>query len=127
MSETSKLLVRGVAPRLKGKIARRVRDSDRAMNDVLVQMLAEHYGLPFEDSGRRAGERAVGASPTIMLYLPADLREAIDTDAQASGDSARNVVVKIISETLDVPFKATGRWVGARSRSTRPRSRTRKQ
>lgn len=126
MSETSKLLVRNVPPRLKGKIARRVRDEDRNMNDVLVQILARRYGVAYDPTGRKAGNREVGASATLMLYLPNELRDAIDLDARASGDTMRNTVVKAISEELGVPFKATGRWVGAKRRATKPRTRTRK-
>lgn len=126
MEETSKLLVRNVPPRLKGKIVRRVRDEDRNMNDVLVQILADKYGLPYTPSGRKAGNREVGASATIMLNLPPEIRAAIDFDAQTSGDTVRNTAVRVISEALGVPFKETGRWVGARKRAARPRARSRK-
>jgi hypothetical protein len=79
------------------------------MNDVLVSILAGHYDVSYEPTGGR--KREVGASPTIMLYVPTALRDAINLDAQASGESIRNVVVKVISDALGVPFKATGRWV----------------
>lgn len=114
--EIRRLVVRGVPPRLKGRIARRVRDLDRQMNDVLAQILADHYEIPYEPAARKAGDRAVGASPEIMLYLPTEIAEAIELDAQASRDSIRNTVVRIISDALGVPFKPTGRWVGKRTR-----------
>lgn len=123
MAETTrKVLLREVPPRLKGKIARRVADTDRQMNDVLAQILADHYSIPYTPAARKAGDRAVGASATIMVYLPADVAEAIelDTVAQKSGGdrnaSLRNTAVRIISDALGVPFKPTGRWVGQRRR-----------
>lgn len=125
MDEPSKLLVRNIPQRLKGKIARAVRDSGRSMNDVLVEILAAKYGVEFTPSGRKAGSREVGASGTIMLYMPSELRDAIDLDAQASGESVRNTVAKVLSERFGVPYTATGRWVGVRKRAKRPRSRTR--
>lgn len=113
MSETSKLLIR-VWPRLKGKIARHVERRERNMNDVLVQMLAEHYGIPYEETGRKSGAK-IGATPRIMLYLPADLRDAIDLDAEASNETARDVVVRIICGKLGEEFKPGGRWGGRAS------------
>lgn len=111
-ADPGKLLIRSVPPRLKGKIARRASDEKRSMNDVLLAVLHEHYGLdPYLSSDGRS--KGVGASPNILLYnVSAELRAAIDL-AAGSG-SARNEVVRVLSVKFGTPFKPVGRWANRR-------------
>lgn len=98
-----------VGPRLKGKIAKRVEREQRSMNDVVVSILAEHYGEEFTPVGRTV-KKPVGPTPELQLKMPGPLFAAITFDADAHGDSIRNRIVWVLSEHFKVPYEATARW-----------------
>lgn len=102
-------MLRGITPRLKGKIARRVEDEGTNMNDVLVSILAEVYQVEFVPTGVR--RLRVGKSDQALLEVPEELKRLIAVEAANTGETIRNLVVRLISESFGEPFKATGRWV----------------
>lgn len=107
--ETDTLMLRNIKPRLKGKIARRVKAAGTNMNDVLVGILADAYGVAFTPSGVRRIN--VGPSSQALLTVPAELKDLIRDDAREHGDNSyTNVALQIICKEFDEPFVATGRW-----------------
>lgn len=106
-----------ISARLKGKIARRVDQQSSNLNDVCVGILAAHYGVAFEPSGRST-PRQLSSFEQILLDVPAELRQAVLRDAALRGESQRNVVVEILSNALGIPFEPTGRWTNRRRRSS---------
>lgn len=116
---TTNMIARGVPARLKGKIARRVEKEKSTLNDVVVSVLAAHFQIDFEPSGRRSPrarsgetEPRLGPYPNIVLEVPVELKRRIDVEAATSGDSIRNVVVAILADEFGEPFEPTGRWLG---------------
>jgi hypothetical protein len=117
MSQTTNMIVRGIPPRLKGKIAKRVADRKSSLNDVLVGILADHFGVAFSPSGRTAAAE-INEHPNPVLRVPVELKRRIDVEAATRGESIRNVVVEIFADAFDEPFVPTGRWRGHVKRST---------
>lgn len=106
---TVKLGPFSVPPRLKGKIAKRVETRESSLNDVVVAILADHFGLDFEPTGRRSPGK-LSPYHRILLDVPPAIKRAVEHRATADGDSQRNVVVRILSDEFKVPFEATSRW-----------------
>lgn len=102
-----KMMLR-ISPRLKEKIAAKVAKTGTGMNDLLAEILADHYSVDFAASGNAA--RPVGASTKIVLGLPGELQALIRADAEQSGESMRNVAVKILSSHFRVKYEPTARW-----------------
>lgn len=109
-SDTATLMLRFIPARLKGKIKRRVEQEGTNMNDVLVKLLADAYGVKFEGTGVR--RLRIGTSSQINLKVPAELKDLLERDAYAKRETERNLAVEIICEEFDVPFARTGRWLG---------------
>jgi hypothetical protein len=108
------MIVRGLPARLKGKIARRVHRDESNLNDVCVQILADHFHVPFEPSGRKSSGE-IGPYPHIVLDVPLDLKRRIDAEAAHRDDSIRNVVVEILASEFGEQFQPTGRWPARRA------------
>ena len=115
--ETTNMIVRGVPPRLKGKIAKRVAKEGTNLNDVVVGLLAAHFDVPFSPSGYKT-PREITEYPNLVVEVPVALKRRIDWEAAESGDSIRNVVVRILADEFGVAFKPTGRWVNRRKTAT---------
>lgn len=106
--ETDTLMLRNIPPRMKGKIARRVETAGTNMNDVLVGILADKFGVDFQPTGVR--RLSIGASSQALLTMPARLKLLIDEAARERRDSMQNVVLEILSAEFGIPFRPTGRW-----------------
>lgn len=107
--ETVKLGPFNLPPRLKGKIARRVETKNTNLNDLVVGLLAERAGLTFEPTGRKS-PGPLSPYQRILLDAPPELARWVRTRADEAGESQRDVVVRILSEELGVPFQPGGRW-----------------
>jgi hypothetical protein len=106
--ETDTLMLRNIPPRLKGKIARRVKTAGTNMNDVLVGILADRFEVEFQPTGVK--RLSVGASSQALLTMPARLKLLIDDTARERRDTMNNVVLEILCDEFGIPFKPTGRW-----------------
>lgn len=114
--DVDKLMLRGIPPRLKGKIARRVESEGSNMNDVLVSILARAYGLPFEPSGvKRSSIRREKPSDRALLEMPAELKRLISVEAATNRETMSNIAMQIIATDFDEPFRPGGRWPKAKS------------
>ena len=74
-------------PALKQALTREVRRRSSTMNDVAVELLAAHFGVAFEPSGRKAGT-VPGASGAVLLRVPPELKQRLKTAADAGASTA---------------------------------------
>jgi hypothetical protein len=85
------------------------------MNDLLVSILARHFGVEFEPTGRRSAH--VGRSADLVLRMPEELRTKIKVAAARGRSSSRDVVVAILSTRFGTRFAPAPR---SRPRRARP-------
>src|SRR5918998_1646049 len=91
------LLVRLPAP-LKRRLAREVARRGVALNDVAGELLAGRFGVAFRPSGRKGSPP--GDARTVLLRLPAELKQRIQAAARDRGTTANRVVVEALAESL---------------------------
>jgi myo-inositol-1-phosphate synthase len=95
--DTSTLLVRVPAP-LKRQLAREVSRRGVALNDLAGEILAGRFGVSFRPSGRK-GSRP-GDARTVLLRVPPELKQRIQSAARDRGTTANEVVVRSLAESL---------------------------
>ncbi len=95
--KNSTVLVRLPAP-LKRRLAREVTRRGAALNDVAVEILAGRFGVPFRPSGRKGSPP--GDARTVLLRVPAELKQRIHSAASDRGTTANQVVVESLAESL---------------------------
>jgi myo-inositol-1-phosphate synthase len=100
------VLVRAPAA-LKRALVRETARRGRSLNDVAVGLLAEAFALPYTPSGRRSP--LPGASPVVLLRMPAALKDAIHDQAARSGAHANDVIVDVLAARLGIPRPPTRR------------------
>ena len=103
---TSTVLVRLPAP-LKRRLAREVERRDAALNDVAVAILAGRFGVPFRPSGRKGSPP--GDARTVLLRVPAELKQRIQSAARDRGTTANQVVVHSLAQSLDTQPLTNGK------------------
>jgi len=69
---------------LKGALVRETARRGTNVNDVAAEILAEHFGVTFEPSGRRRKVLA-GSSPVVLLRVPQELKDEIHAEASRTG------------------------------------------
>lgn len=110
MSATeTRLLMLRIPTSLKKKLSARVRKQRSNFNDVAVGILCDHAEIGFTPTGQRSKTK-LGANTNVVLKVPAAFKEWIEEESQATGESQRNIAVRILSEECDVPFEPTSRW-----------------
>src|SRR5215213_6153510 len=96
---TTKAILR-VTPSLKRRVASEVAKRRTNMNDFVVGVLAERFGVPFQPSGRRSP--IPGASGDVVLRMPTLLRQAIKTYAAERDRTMNDVIVEALEDQF--PF-----------------------
>jgi myo-inositol-1-phosphate synthase len=91
------LLVRLPAP-LKRRLAREVARRGVALNDVAGELLAARFDVAFRPSGRKGSPP--GDARTVLLRVPAELKQRIQAAARDRGTTANQVVVESLAESL---------------------------
>ncbi len=76
-----------------------------SLNDVAVGLLAEAFRVPYTPSGRKSP--LPGASPVVLLRVPADLKFEIDAEARRKESSANDVILAALADGLGVPSSHT--------------------
>ena len=76
-----------------------------SLNDVAVGLLAAAFRVPYTPSGRRSP--LPGASPVVLLRVPADLKFEIEAEARRTGSSANDVILAALADGLGVPSSHT--------------------
>jgi myo-inositol-1-phosphate synthase len=92
---------------LKRALVREVARREESLNDVAIGMLAARYEVPFSPSGRRSP--LPGASPVVLLRMPADLKHEIQAEAFRLGSNTNDVILAALSDELGVPFESNAR------------------
>jgi myo-inositol-1-phosphate synthase len=85
-------------PALKRRLTREVVRGGRTMNDVVVGALAERFGVPFRQSGRKGPPP--GPTGVVVLRMPSELKRAVRDDAVRRHRTMNDVIVETLSERL---------------------------
>src|SRR6476469_4670207 len=85
-------------PALKREVVRIVASRQASMNDVVVEILARRFDVPFAPSGRKGG--SAGESGVVILRMPPELKREIQASAFAQGSNTNNVIVNTLAEEL---------------------------
>jgi myo-inositol-1-phosphate synthase len=83
---------------LKRLLADEVARTGRSLNDVAVGILASRFAVPFEPSGRPG--RAPGRSGSVLLRMPAELKETLAARAAQRKRKLNDLIVETLSERL---------------------------
>ena len=83
---------------LKQLLSKEVRSSGKSLNDVAVGILASRFAVPFEPSGRPG--KAPGRSGTVLLRMPAELKETLVARAAQRKRKLNDLIVETLSERL---------------------------
>jgi predicted HicB family RNase H-like nuclease len=94
MSETKVLNVR-VAADVKENLAADASSQEASVNDVAVKILADHFAVAFEGTGRRSPGVHTTEGP-LLLRVPEDLYAAVH--AAAVSRSKTDVVESVLRE-----------------------------
>jgi len=87
---------------LKRGLVRETARRGTSLNEVAVGILAEAHGVPYEPSGRRSP--VPGASPVVLLRVPAELKHELEAEAGRSEATVNEVVVRTLADALAVPL-----------------------
>src|SRR5215216_5442591 len=100
MADSATKAILRVTPSLKRRVASEVAKRRTNMNDFVVGVLAERFGVPFQPSGRRSP--IPGASGDVVLRMPTLLRQAIKTYAAERDRTMNDVIVEALEDQF--PF-----------------------
>ncbi len=96
---------------LKGALVRETARRGTSLNEVAVGILAEAFRVPYTPSGRKSP--LPGASPVVLLRVPADLKHQMEKDAQREGTSVNDIIVRALADGLTVPLTTNRKEVMA--------------
>jgi myo-inositol-1-phosphate synthase len=95
-------------PALKRAVVREVARRESNLNDIVVALLAERFGVAFTPSGRRR-KVIPGAAGAVVLRMPPELRRELKTTARRRSLNVNDLVLLTLSEALEVPFASNSR------------------
>lgn len=107
---STSVIVRGIPPRLKGKMAKAADKRGISFNELLIATFADHFEIPYEPAPRKKSAAVGPSATTVAKNVPVEIRDALDAAAEAAGESKRNVQIRILCDAFGVPFVPTGRW-----------------
>jgi len=87
---------------LKAALVRETARRGSNVNDVAVGFLADEFGVPYSPSGRSRKVLA-GGSPVILLRVPQELKDKIESDAGRRGTSANDIILAALADGLGIP------------------------
>ena len=87
---------------LKQALIRETARRGVSLNDVAVGLLAREFDVSYRPTGRRSA--LPGASPVLLLRMPADLKHEIEKEARRSGSSSNEVILRALADALAVPL-----------------------
>jgi myo-inositol-1-phosphate synthase len=90
-------------PALKRAVVREVARRGSNLNDIVVALLAERFGVTFVPSGRRR-KVIPGAAGAVVLRMPPELRSELKGAARRRGLNVNDLVLLTLSDDLEVPF-----------------------
>ena len=90
-------------PAIKRGVVREVARRRSNLNDVVVAILADRFGVRFEPSGRR--RKAVpGAAGAVVLRMPPELRRELKEAARRRRRNVNDLVLLTLADALEIPF-----------------------
>jgi myo-inositol-1-phosphate synthase len=101
-------------PGLKQGLAEEARRTGRSLNDVAVGALASSLAVPFEPSGR-AGRDAGGSGGSVLLRMPAELKDRLTARAAQRKRNVNDLIVETLAERLGKEPMASSNGKAARS------------
>jgi myo-inositol-1-phosphate synthase len=107
---------------LKGALVRETARQGISLNEVATSLLAGELGVPYTPSGRKSP--LPGASPVVLLRVPADLKHELEAEAGREGTSVNDVVVHTLATALGIPPSRRKEAMASRN-GKRPRSESR--
>jgi myo-inositol-1-phosphate synthase len=87
---------------LKGALVRETARRGSNVNDVAAGILADSFAVPYRPSGRRRKVLA-GSSPVLLLRVPQELKDVIQTEAARTGNNANDVILAVLTDGLGIP------------------------
>jgi myo-inositol-1-phosphate synthase len=87
---------------LKRALVRETARRGTSLNETAVSILARAHDVPYEPTGRRSP--VPGASPVVLLRVPAALKHELETDARRTETTLNGVVVRTLADELAVPL-----------------------
>ncbi|MBM2822767.1 MAG: inositol-3-phosphate synthase [Thermoleophilia bacterium] len=87
---------------LKAALVRETARRGSNVNDVAAGFLADEFRVPYTPSGRSRKVLA-GGSPVILLRVPQELKDEIESDAERRGTSANEVILAALADGLGIP------------------------
>src|SRR2546422_6836034 len=110
---------------LKQRLAEEVERSGSSLNDVAVGILAARFAIPFVPSGR--GGRAPGASGSVLLRMPAELKDKLAARAAQRKRNVNDMIIETLAGRVRKvrlgPTTAEPPATGAKGRAARLRGR----
>ncbi len=94
-------------PPLKQALVRETARRQTSLNDVAVGLLAESFAISYPQTGRKSP--LPGPSPVVLLRMPTQLRDVIQTESIRSGATFNDVVLQSLANELGVPFASNRR------------------
>src|SRR5437868_846722 len=92
---------------LKRALVRETARRGTSLNEVAVTILAETHSVPFRPTGRRSP--LPGASPVVLLRVPAELKHELEAEARRSQSNVNNVILRALADALSVPLPDRGK------------------
>lgn len=98
-------------PELKAAIATETRRRGTNMNDLVVGLIAQHYGVPFSPSGRRSDPGF--SQGKVILRMSGELKRRIQLDAFFSDSNMTDTIVRGLAQefalelSLPTPHRTT--------------------
>lgn len=103
--ETTAMFVKGVPQDLKQRLIDRRSDELRSLNDVIVALLADHYGIEYEPARYAGNVEPDPAIPNVEVRLPVPLyrrivRDVLDKRLKGQRVRQGDHVISILSDQL---------------------------
>jgi myo-inositol-1-phosphate synthase len=92
---------------VKAALVRETSRRGASLNDVATGLLADAFGVRYQPTGRKSP--LPGASPVVLLRVPPELRNELQSEARRTAQTVNDVVLRTLATELDVPFVSNRR------------------
>jgi len=92
------IIIQSVPETLVDCVQNEAEERDRPISWIVAETLCRRYGIPFEPTYNYRRPAKTHRSTTWVMRVPAELREALITDAHADGTTVRARAIEILSE-----------------------------
>ncbi len=92
---------------MKEALVRETARRQASLNDVAVGLLADSLGLEYRPTGRKSP--LPGSSPVLLLRMPDEIRRALQTESERTGQTLNDVILHALAHELGIPFTSNRR------------------